>query len=1081
MHAKVLVSWSTPIRVLITLLVLTGPAWAQFTGNVQGTVEDPSGAAVAQAKVALVNVATQLSATTTTDASGGYRFLSLAPGSYKITVEAAGFARAEVTVDLDTSQNLNVPIALKVGAATETVTVTAEGGQVLNTTETRNQMTLETRELSSLPLSGRSMFSLVTVAPGVSGKGTTGGGSPGSGVDNFSTETEVDASANGQGRVANMWIVDGLDVTSAIRQGVLNLTPNPDVIQEASTQVNTFSSEYGHSSSIQFAMTTKSGADQFHGLVSDYFNKESMYAKYSLPGSDHAYNPFHSHNISATIGGPIVPGKQLFFFLAAEVLRASASTGNQVLTFPDPQFAAWARANHPNTFGTKILNTYTPSNATVSGVLRTARDIFPGTCGTPATDNLPCGTQMIDSGVFNSSNFRNGEQYFGRLDKSFAKDRIYASFFMTNLDFGGPAVIPQFSTTNHTTQRALQVNWTHTFSPTTLNEVIFAQNRVEGFLGETGDFSIPGITVTGQSVGYGVGFAQGNFIQHNYHWRDVLTHVRGAHVLKVGYEGWFGDDVEPFQGPWSHPGFSFDNLLKLAQDAPQTEGGVMYNPITGQQQLWDWDAASKTWGVFVQDTWKARRDLTLTLGFRFDNQGNPYSRSESTVFGNFLLGNGSTFEERVANGVARPSKNALNRSPKVFNPRIAAAWDVGGKGDWVLRGGIGLYSNWLTPANMQEQFRGNPPGLILPTFFANSSSPPIFTQGNSDTPPFGFTFPRLAGTSLCPTAPCLDEKGGIKGAAAGIGGINPDIVSPTTYIYALTLEHKLGSHLVASLLYSGSHSSKLVSGGNQIGQVNYGTNINALPGDLLTKPRGSAPTRLNSSFGPIGYTDNDRVGNYNGITLDLRGRYPGAYFDMSYTRSASRDDAGVYPTSVNPHQFYGPSPWDVPNRFSLSFNYALPGAQKLLGGWGVSATSIYQSGYPFTVLNRASFTGGGDYNANGDNLDYPNVSNYDQKTGSAFLTGIFSPGQFTAPAPGTNGNEKVNQFRAPHFVQTDMTIYKNTRITKRVNFQLRLEFYNLFNHPNFINVVNDLSASNFGRVSGQTLPRWWQVGAKIEF
>ena len=114
-----------------------------------------------------------------------------------------------------------------------------------------------------------------------------------------------------------------------------------------------------------------------------------------------------------------------------------------------------------------------------------------------------------------------------------------------------------------------------------MNELIYGQNRIEGFLGETGDFTIPGITVTGQSVGYGVGFAQGNFIQHNYHWRDVLTHVRGAHVLKVGYEGWFGDDVEPFQGPWSHPGFSFDNLLKLAQDAPQTQGGVMYNPNHG--------------------------------------------------------------------------------------------------------------------------------------------------------------------------------------------------------------------------------------------------------------------------------------------------------------------------------------------------------------------------------------------------------------------------------------------------------------------------------------------------------------------
>jgi hypothetical protein len=1080
MQARSLIPWSISVQVLFALLLLTGSASAQFTGNIQGTVEDPSGAAIPQAKIALLNLATQASAATTTDATGGFRFLSLAPGSYKITVEAAGFARAEATVGLDTNQNLNVPISVRVGTAAETVTVTAEN-PLVNTTETRNQMTLETQELSSLPLAGRNMTSLVTVAPGVSGTGAGAGGSPGSGVDNFSTETEVDASANGQGRVANMWIVDGLDVTSSIRQGVLNLTPNPDVVLEVSNQVNTFSVEYGHSSSIQFAMTTKSGADRFHGLVSDYYNKESMYAKYSLPGSDHAYNPFHTNNISAAIGGPIIPNKQFFFFFAVEPLRSSLSTGDQVLTFPDAQFAAWAQATHPNTFGTKILNSYTPSGATVSGVTKTAQDIFPGTCGTAATDNLPCATPMIDSGVFNSSNYRNGEQYFGRIDKAFEKDRIYASLFRTLLRSGGPAVIPQFSTTQSYNQGAIQVNWTHTFSPTTLNEVIFGQNRIEGFLGKTGDFTIPNVGVTGQSVGYGVGFAQGNFIQHNYHWRDVLTHVRGAHVLKVGYEGWFGDDVEPFQGPWSHPGFSFDNLLKLAQDAPSAEFNVMYNSISGQQQLWDWNAASKTWGAFVQDTWKARRNLTLTLGLRYDNQGNPYSRSDSTVFGNFLLGTGSTFEDQVANGVAKPSVNALNGSPKVFHPRIGAAWDVNGKGDWVLRGGFGMYSNWLTPANIQEQFRGNPPGLILPAFFPGNApgSRPVFVQGTSSTPPFGFTFPGLAGTALCPTAPCLDSNGGIKGAAFTIGGINPDIVSPTTYIYAATLEHRLGSHLVASVLYSGSHTNNLVSGGNTIGAVSYGTDINALPGDLLGKPPGSAPTRLNSSFGGINYTENDRVGNYNGITFDLRGRYKRAFFDTSYTRSSSKDDAGVYPTSINPHQFYGPSPWDVPNRFSLSFNYELPGSKRLTGGWGVSGTSIYQSGYPFTVFTGASYTGGGDYNADGDNLDYPNVAHYGQ--GDNFLTGIFTPGQFTAPAPGTNGNETANQFRNPNFVQTDMTIYKNTRLAKGVNLQLRFEFYNLFNHPNFINVVNDLSAGNFGQVSGQTLPRWWQVGAKIEF
>ncbi len=1110
MKTRLLVGWS--LRLLVTLLLMAGTTWAQYTANIQGNVADPSGAAVAQAKVTIENLATHITATATADAEGGYRFLSLAPGSYQITVEAAGFSKANTTVTLETNQNLSIPIAMKVGAATESVTVTAEN-PLVNVTETRNEQTLQTQELSTLPMAGRNMLSLSTIAPGVTGLGLAGGpgvasGTPGANAGNFSTEEAVDVSANGQGTVANMWIIDGLDVTSSVRQGVLNLTPNPDVIQESNNQVNTYSSEYGRGSGLQVAMTTKSGADQFHGLASDYFNYQSMFAKYSLPHAAQSYNPFHSNNLSGAIGGPIIPHHQFFFFFGIEALRSSASTGNSVITFPDPAFAAFAQTNNPGTFGTKILNTYVPTHVVGVTVSKTANDIFPGTCGTATTENLPCTTPMLDSGVFNSSNVINGTQYFIRVDKYFGKDRVYGSFFRTLQANPAPNVIPQFSTTNNYWERALQVNWTHEFSPTTLNEVIFAQNRIEGKLGETGDFTIPGIGVTGQSVGYGVGFAQGDFIQHNYHWRDVLTHVRGAHVIKVGYEGLYGDDVEPFQGPWSHPGFSFDNLLTLVQDAPHTESGVMYSPITGQQTLWSWDAASKTWGIFAEDTWKARRNLTVTLGFRFDDQGNPYSKTPTTVFGNFYLGSGSTFADQVASGFAKPTHNAVASSPKAYTPRVGAAWDITGKGDWLLRGGFGMFSNWLTPANIQEEFRGNPPGLINPTFFAANApgNRPVFVQGTSSKPPFGFVFPGLAGTTLCPVAPCLDAAGGIPGADLGIGGISPNIVSPTAYIWSGTLEHRLGSRFVASALYSGSHTSNLVGNGNAGGLVSYGVDINEVPGGLIGLPANSAPPRLNSSFGQIAYTQNNRYANYEAVTVDLRARASRGFFDVSYTRSSSKDDGSRYPTPENPGLYYGPSPWDVPNRISASFNYEQPGLNGGAGfvghatsGWGVSGTSIYQTGYPFTVFTGASYSGAnynagkdavpgpqnpqsGDYLANGDNFSYPNVGSYTQGTSrSAYLTGVFAPGEFTAPTAGTNGNERPGAFRNPAFIQTDTTLYKNTHINERLVFQLRFEFYNLFNHANFQNIQGDLSQSNFGQVTAQTLPRWWQIGGKLTF
>src|SRR2546423_489465 len=351
------------VRLLVLFLCLTGTSWAQFTANIQGTVTDPSASGVGQAKVTLENLSNHVTAETTTDADGSYRFLSLAPGQYKISVKATGFSKSETGFTLETNQNLNLPIALKVGAATESVVVTSEV-PLLNVADTRNQQTLESQELSTLPLAGRNPFSLVNVAPGVSGLGLSGGagvssGTPGTSTDIFSTETALDLSANGQGTVANMWVVDSLDITSNIRQGVLNLVPNPDVVQETNIQINTFSPEYGRGSGLQTTMTTKSGSDEFHGLASDYFNRQSMYAKYSLGvPKDFSYSPFHSNNISATIGGPIIPHYQFFFFFGIDALRSSVSTGSTTAFFPDPPFVSWAQTNHPNTVCSKILCTH---------------------------------------------------------------------------------------------------------------------------------------------------------------------------------------------------------------------------------------------------------------------------------------------------------------------------------------------------------------------------------------------------------------------------------------------------------------------------------------------------------------------------------------------------------------------------------------------------------------------------------------------------------------------------------------------------------------------------------------------------
>lgn len=1093
------------------LVFLSLPCFGQYSANIQGTVQDPSGAAVNGVKLTLTNLNTGQNLSAASDATGIFRFLSLAPGKYNLEAQAPGFSKTGMALTLQTNQTLEVPVKLAIAAANTTVAVTGQP-PVLDTAESRNQLTIESDAVATLPLAGRSMISLVTMAPGVTGLGIVAGGSPGSAADNFSTETQVDSSANGQGAVGNMYIVDGLDVTSAIRPGVLNLTPNPDSIQEASIQVNTYNVEYGRASSIQMAMTTKAGGEKFHGNVSDYFNNQQLWTHSQFNGGV-AFAPFHSNNMSATIGGPIIPHHQAFFFFAIEPLREASSTGNALVSFEDPQFTAWAKANYPNSLGTSIMASY-PAKATNPTVSQTAAQVFGATsCDNTATggsntgNGVPCTLPVFDNGLFNATSFRNGTQWNARIDKNFTNDRIYGNFFRNTLSTGGPALRPAFTTTSKYYTVAWQANEAHTFSPNTINEAIVGGMRVEGISPASGDFKVPVINVSGLGTGFGDGFALGDFIQHNYHWRDVLTHIHGAHTLKAGFEGWMGDDVELFQGPYDLPTFYFTSILNLVQDAPYNEAGVMYDPISGQHVEWNWNAAGRTYGVFAQDTWKARKNLTINYGLRWDNFGNPYSRSPLTVFGNFYTGPGPTINEQIANGSVRRTTHALNHSiTDIFSPRAGLSWDITGNSQWVLHGGAGIFHNWPTMANVQEQYRGNPPGPINPTFYAadpNPSHRPIFGLGTTNKPPFGYTYPTLAASPL-------NAQGGITGLQFGIGGIDPNLKSPVTYIYSAQLEHPLTRSLVASVGYSGSRANRQLSGGGQVYNVSYGVDINSFPGDLIVNHK-TIPTRLNQSFGGIYYTQNDRRSSYDSFIADVRGRFAGSgFFDVSYTRSSSKDDTQVYPTWTNPGQYFGPSNWDAPNRLSATFNYQVHGLNsgnglvgRVTGGWGVSGTVIAQSGTPFTVANYNAFSpvcatmpctadapwignSGGDYNADGDNYDYPNVSSYSiPNSRKDWLKGVFAnnANQITSPTFGTGmqGNEVFNGFRGPHFFETNASILKDTKIRESLDMQLRFEFFNLFQNTNLQNPDVNMTDGNFGRSTSQYEPRWLQLGANFKF
>ncbi len=1086
---------------ILFLSVLAPLAHAQFNSAIEGTVTDPSGAQIGNANVTLVNTATNVTQTTTSGAEGLYRFVSLAPGTYKISGTSSGFQTTATTVTLTTGQNLNVPIGLQVAGAATTVEVTT-AAPVLDTAETRNEQTVRQEELNAVPLSGRNMISLVTLAPGVTGRGLVGSGVQGASGDNFSTEQSVDASANGRSSNANMYIVDGLDVTSNIRPGVVNLSPNPDAIQEETTSVNTFSSEYGRGSSVVYTMTTKSGSDQFHGLASDYFTYQGFYAGTEFTKN---YLPFRSHNISGYISGPIWKNKQFFFFFGVEPLRSVQAAVNSVV-YESPQFVTFAQQNFPNTVGTKILSTYKPADASTTGVAQTASQAFQG-CGTAATSFIPCNLPVLLNGVQSAGAPRNAIQYNGRVDKYFTKDRFYGDFFLTRLNTGTANIRPQFATTNSFYTNSVQGDYTHTFSPTTLNEIAFGYLTVDGINNATGDFTVPTINVTGlnspgtANFGAGSGFAQGEFIQHNYHWRDVLTHIGGTHTIRAGYDGWHGDDVAYFAPVHTSPTFQFNSLLDLVQDKVYTETNLTYNPLTGKPQPGQYGYQETTGGAFLEDTWKVRPNVTVNYGLRWDDFGNPHPKLAGTVLANFHLGAGSTFAEQVANGRMEQSSHVLYQDIwQTFAPRIGVAWDPGNNGNWVVRGGFGVYHDMPTLGNLENGLNGNPPGFITPTFFSDgTTAAPIFQLGTSAAHPQGFAYPALPAESL-------DIHGGLPGVQSGGGAVDPSLTAPTTFNYTGTLEHKLVSNLVGTIGYAGSNSHNIITGYGQTGNTAYGLNINGFAGDLI-QSGGAAPRRLLSSFGVLNYQTNAAIARYNALIVSTRGRLfkDKLVFTASYTHSVSKDDTQYYPSYPGIQQYYGYSAWDAPDRFSALFNYQLPSYNsgngfigRVTGGWSISSTVSIQNGNPFNVYTSAPFAGvknaagqivgyapnSGDYNADGLNFDFPNITSYKlPTTRSAYLSGLFPAGNtiIQQPTLGQEGNEKYNSFRNPGFAQVDAVLVKQTKLAERANLQLRFEFYNILNHPNLQGVNADMSNGSFGKSTAQYTPRYLQIGARIAF
>jgi hypothetical protein len=345
------------------------------------------------------------------------------------------------------------------------------------------------------------------------------------------------------------------------------------------------------------------------------------------------------------------------------------------------------------------------------------------------------------------------------------------------------------------------------------------------------------------------------------------------------------------------------------------------------------------------------------------------------------------------------------------------------------------------------------------------------------------------------------------GAHLTVGAEDVNMRPADTYVYTATLEHTLARDLVASVGYIGQRSNNLVTGSSQTTVTSYGVDINRFNGDLI-QCNCSVPTRLNPSFGSITYATNGAESEYNAVYVAIRGRLGSrGYFNGSYTHSRSYDDGGIangpYPTATNLHQYWGPSQWDAPNRFSLSWSYQIPGVNNGSGfaghatsGWTLSGTTLLQSGTPYTVYTTAPFSplrnsagqivgfasGSGDFNADGDNFDFPNVSSYTTSTSrQAYLKGVVTLANFPYPALGTEGNEKVGLFRNPGFAEVDAALLRDIPFTERLRLQLRFEGFNILNRVNLQGIDPNMADGTFGRSTAQYQPRWFQIAARVLF
>src|SRR5229473_630033 len=708
-------------------------AHAQGLGSIVGRVTDPSGAAVASARVVATQEGTAFSRTAVTDTEGLYVIPSLRPATYNLTVEAAGFSTSkEYNISLLADQTLTVNFGLKLGTTTEIVTVTGSALQVDTSTSTLKHV-MEEERLTELPLNGRNAASLTLTASGAVQ-------APNGGADQGTTKTfpgAVTFAVNGARQDMTSYQLDGgnyVDEYTNVNQPF----PFPDALQEFSVQTSNYSAEYGQNAGAVVNVITRSGSNKFHSEVFEFlrnavFNAKNFFAPLTL--KDNGRDQLKRNQFGGTIGGPIIHDKTFFF------------AGFQ---------------------GTRLRNVGNPTNTTVpSQADITAFTAGGGTIDPTVANLLPLlpiqpTTRPV---TFVRPDRQNFNEVLGKVDHAFSQNERLSVRYDFNYFSKAAVFVPTniltYADGSKITNQNYLIHETHVFRPSLLNDLRFSYAREKASRGPAS--TVPSVKTLGSNIPFQPAtnaiqqirvngfFSFGDnppaaFVRNNFTWSDDVSWVKGKHDFRFG--GVLERSRVDLDNLFFQPAeFSFPSLNAFLSGAlGDYSGNVAFRQGAGEFK----NNRGLFSGVYAQDSYKVTRRLTVNFGLRYE-PALPWreikGRQEQFRLSGLIAGVRSTQFPNAPPGVYFPGdpgvpENGVEASWKDFAPRLGFAYDVFGDGKTSLRGGAGIFYDTRIPGIINNRFvdvTPFSPQLILssaataPAGKPGSLSDPLCTQASTQS------------------------------------------------------------------------------------------------------------------------------------------------------------------------------------------------------------------------------------------------------------------------------------------------------------------------------------------------------------